>query len=144
LDAETRGRIEKWIDDIIEKQDVPETVKMILKEDYEVSSREDLALGYWLGYIMGASLNAIQTNKIVGKFRENTERRMKKADRELRKTMGEEAFKEMLLRRAETEKTAKRGRPTKVSLDNEDEEIRRILMSKIKLFREKMRREPYR
>jgi len=146
LDAETRGIIEKWIDNIIEVQDIPETVKLILREDYEVVSKEDLAVGYWLGYIMSTSVNAVQFNKVMRKFKESSERRRKKSDRELEKSMGKERFIEFLKQREEMEKKAKRIRPVRYRLDNEedDNEIRRILLSKIKLFREKIRREPYR
>lgn len=146
MDAETRGIIEKWIDNIIEVQDIPETVKLILREDYEVVSKEDLAVGYWLGYIMSTSVNAVQFNKVMRKFKESSERRRKKSDRELEKSMGKERFIEFLKQREEMEKKAKRIRPVRYRLDNEedDNEIRRILLSKIKLFREKIRREPYR
>lgn len=145
MDAETRGIIEKWIDNIIEEQRIPETVKWILGEDYEVSSKEDLALGYLLGYIMSSSLRTVEISKLQKESQERFERRRKKDDRELEKKLGKEKFMEVLKNRVEMEKTAKRVRPIKVSLDEEDEnEIRNIVLSKIKLLREKIRREPYR
>lgn len=145
MDAETRGRIEKWIDHIIEEQDIPETVKLILREDLEVSSKEDLALGYWLGYIMSSSLTGIQLDKILEKLAERAERKAKKSYKQLEKTMSKEEFMDFEKKRGEMAKRMKLGRPIKVSLNEEEEnEMRKILLSKISFFREKIRREPYR
>jgi len=139
LDAETRGIIETWIDDVLEKQGIPKTVKLILEEDSEVISKEDLTLGYFLGYTMSTSWDLAERRKWL-------EREKKKSDKRLERKIGKEKFREYLKEELVREKTeSKRFRPRKTSLDEEDEnEIRRMLLSKIKLFREKIRKEPYR
>lgn len=147
MDAWTRGIIETWIDDVIEKHSIPETVNLILREDDEVVSKEDLVLGYFLGSIMRASCDLVENRKFWKEFTERMERIRKKTDKELEKKVGKERFIELVKERTEMEKKAplKRVRPIMASLDTEEEnEIRRILLSKIKLFREKIRKEPYR
>jgi hypothetical protein len=120
-----------------EKQSVLETIKWVLEVDDRVMSQEDLALGYVVGSLMNIADNVASRRKLEEKL----EKRYKKG---LEKIYGKEkAAKEMQELDITLEKTrAKGGRRIKSELtEEENDDIKNMLIPMIPRFREKIRKE---
>jgi hypothetical protein len=128
LDRETRGLIEKGLDNIFQEQDFLETAGWVLEADDEVISQEDFVLGYFLGAAMMWANEVLEKEKIFKKIERKLERTKKK--------QGEE------LQQGEEKKARKKVRPYRVTVPIEEKEtIKDILRLRISPFREKVRKE---
>jgi len=137
LDVETRGMVSGIVNYAFEKQSVLETIKWVLEVDDRVMSQEDLALGYVVGSLMNIADNVASRRKLEEKL----EKRYKKG---LEKIYGKEkAAKEMQELDITLEKTrAKGGRRIKSELtEEENDDIKNMLIPMIPRFREKIRKE---
>ena len=141
MDAEIRGQISKTINDIFETQNFLDTINWILESDAQVSSKEDLALGYFLG-----GLSTIAHDYVLVRLRESKIEKITK--RLMEKELGKEKAKEVRQRIKEDEEKAreeirsKGGRPVKVEVkEKETEEIRSMLIPMFSSFRDKIRKE---
>ncbi len=131
MDIETRGLISATINYVFEKQSVLETVEWILGADDQIISKEDLALGYFIGSLMNIA------DKIASR-RKLEEKSTKLYKKKLEKIFGKE--------KTETEVKkpyrAKRGRRIEAELTEEEtEDIKNMLIPMIVQFREKIRKE---
>jgi len=137
LDVEARGKISEWIDGVFERQNVLKTVNWILEADDLVRSKEDLALGYFMGSLVNVAYD-IAFHKRV---KEKTDMWLKKR---LEKIYGKEGAAKELREQARVveEERAKGGRRMSAELtEEEDEDIRNMLIPMIQRFREKIRKE---
>lgn len=137
MDVETRGMVSGIVNYAFEKQSVLETIKWVLEVDDRVMSQEDLALGYVVGSLMNIADNVASRRKLEEKL----EKRYKKG---LEKIYGKEkAAKEMQELDITLEKTrAKGGRRIKSELtEEENDDIKNMLIPMIPRFREKIRKE---
>jgi hypothetical protein len=141
LDAETRGLISQAINHVFETQDFLDTINWILESDTQVSSKEDLALGYFLG-----ALSNIAHNYVLVRLRDLKVEETRK--RQMEKQLGKEKAKEARQRiKEDVEKVreeirSKGGRPAKVEVKGkETEEIRSMLIPMFSSFRDKIRKE---
>jgi len=96
------------------------------QKDEQVSSQEDLALGYFMGSLMNIACNIARQRKLV-----------KKVDARYKKRM------EKIIKKVEVKKEVKkRGRPLQTELNEKElESIRDMLIPMIAEFREKIRKE---
>jgi hypothetical protein len=121
LDTETRGLISGFFNAAFEQTKVLDIVDWVLRADDQILSREDLALGYYIGSLMNMAMDAAEHKKLMSKV-------MSKASEGLKKSLAESK--------------AKGGRPLKGRLTNEEiEEIKNMLIPMIGSFREKIRQE---
>lgn len=137
MDIETRGLISEIVNYVFEKQNVLETVNWILEADEQVRSKEDLALGYFMGSLMKFASNVVSRRKLE-------EKAMKQHKKRLEKALGKEEAKRELMERDRRfeEMEAKGGRRIKAEPSDEDiEDIRNMLIPHIAPFREKIRKE---
>lgn len=137
MDSATRGQIDEALDYIFEEQNFLETVNWILEADDEVRSQEDLVLGYFLGSSMRFANDFVRNVKVVKKID-------KKHEKNVEKRLGKEEARKIREERETRarEERAKGGRPLKVSLtEKETNDIRSMLLLRIKPFREKIRKE---
>jgi hypothetical protein len=112
LDRGTRGFISETIHWNFEHSKVLETVDWVLKADDQILSREDFALGYYMGSLMSMAVI----------------------------TMGNKKFDKKLI--ASLDSKAKRPRPIHVEVTSQEkEEIKDMLIPMIARFREKIRQE---
>ena len=143
MDRETRGLISEIVNDVFEKQSCLKTLNWVLEADDRVRSQEDLARSQEdlaLGYFLGSLMNTADHVATVKKLNEKLEKQDKKR---LKKIYGKEAAKELKERgRRLEEMRAKGGRPIKAELTEEEkEDIKKMLIPMIALFREKIRME---
>lgn len=137
MDREIRGLISEIINSVFEKQDVLKTINWILEVDDQVMSKEDLALGYFMGSLMNIADDVASREKLGEKL----EKRYKKI---LKNIYGKEGATEELKERDRRleETRAKGGRCIKGELTEEEtEDIRNMLILMITPFREKIRKE---
>ena len=141
MDAEIRGQISKTINDIFETQNFLDTVNWILESDAQVRSKEDLALGYFLG-----GLSTIAHNYVLVRLQDSKIEKITK--RQMEKELGKEKAKEVRQRIKEDEEKAreeirsKGGRPVRIEVTGkETEEIRSMLIPMFSSFRDKIRKE---
>ena len=137
MDAATRGLISQTINNIFETQDFLETVDWILESDSQIKSREDLALGYFLGAISDISHNYVRE-------RLKNYKSWKIADKHLQKLVGKEEARKATEanQKAIRELRSKGGRQLKIEVtEKETEEIRNMLIPMFASFRDKIRKE---
>lgn len=137
LDWETKGMISEIINHAFEKRHFLEAINWLLEADDQVRSQEDLALGYFMGYLMETADSLAWRMK----RHEKTEKlRRKRLEENWGKEEAAKYLKEQ--ERAVEELRAKGGRPMKVELTEEEtESIRSMLIPMIASFREKIRKE---
>lgn len=137
MDIETRGLISETVDYVFEKQKVLETVDWIIEADDHVRSKEDLALGYFMGSLMNIANNAASRGKLEKKLEKQFKKRLEKIYGK------EKAARELQERDTRLEKTrAKGGRQIKSELTQEEtDDIRNMLIPMIQRFREKISKE---
>jgi hypothetical protein len=137
LDIKSRGTISAIINNVFENQNVLETINWIIETDDDIVSREDLALGYFIGSLMNISNN---TARDLKKW-EILEKRYKKSLEEIYgKEEGLEKFFEYKMGTDESNDNGVNY--TKIVLCEEDiEDIRNMLRPMIAPFREKIRQE---
>ena len=137
MDTETRGLISEIINYVFEQQNVLKTINWVLEVDDQVTSQEDLALGYIIGSLMNIADSIANRKRLI----EKTEKRYKK---ELDKIYGKEGAVKRLEEQDTflKERRVKGGRPIKVELtEKETEDIKNLLIPMIARFREKIRSE---
>lgn len=137
MDITTRGIISATIEYVFENQNVLDTIEWMFRIDDDVISREDLALGYFMGSLMNISnelaIDVIRWNIID------------KMDKEFYinafgKEEGLKKYIENKMRREESKESGTNY--TKIQLSEEDTEaIRNMLIPMITRFREKIRQE---
>ncbi|MGD9130257.1 MAG: hypothetical protein PVH73_01625 [Candidatus Bathyarchaeota archaeon] len=137
MDIKSRGTISAIINNVFENQNVLETINWIIETDDDIVSREDLALGYFIGSLMNISNN---TARDLKKW-EILEKRYKKSLEEIYgKEEGLEKFFEYKMGTDESNDNGVNY--TKIVLCEEDiEDIRNMLRPMIAPFREKIRQE---
>ena len=136
MDAAMRGIISEKINRAFEEQKILETVDWLLEADDQIyHSREDLALGYFIGSLMSMAADIVRTIKLGIK-------RDKMYRRNLKKIYGKEGAKEVYEKHTLERIRAKGGRPLKIELtENEKDDIKNMLIPMIARFREKIRQE---
>jgi len=137
LDFETRDVISKLIDMVFESQNMLEMVNWVLESDERVRSKEDLALGYFLGSLMSSAVDVATDMKLNKINRQAYEKR-------LEQIYGKEEAVKRLQEMDEKieERRAKDGRGFTVQLTEEEtEDIENMLIPLIARFREKVRKE---
>jgi hypothetical protein len=137
LDFEIKGIISEIIDMVFENQNMLETVNWILESDDSVRSKEDLALGYFIGSLMSSAVDVATDMKLNKINRQAYEKRLEQIHGK------EEALKRLKEIDAKIEeRRAKGGTPMTVELTEEEtEEIKNMLIPVIARFREKLSKE---
>lgn len=122
-----RGVISAMINHAFEKTNILETVGWMLEADEEIRSREDFALGYFIGALMNISVETVKKGKVGVKL-------IKKAE----KDTGKQRLAE--IREQIRAKSGRRSEPPETTKE-EELEIREMLIPMIARFREKIRKE---
>jgi hypothetical protein len=137
LDFKARGLISETLNRALEEQSCLEVINWILEVDEDVSSKEDLALGYVMGSLMNIAYNVAGRMKLE-------EKSDPKYRKELEKFLGKEQAAKVLhvdAMRLEKAKTKGSEQVTSEPTKEETDEIRNMLILMIPRFREKIRKE---
>jgi hypothetical protein len=137
LDFKIKGLVSETLNHALEEQSCLEVINWILEVDEEVSSKEDLALGYVMGSLMNIAYNVAGRMKLEEKLDP-------KYRRELEKFLGkEEAAKVLRSDAVRLEKGKAKGgeQVTGELTEEETDEIRNMLVPMIPRFREKIHKE---
>ncbi len=137
LDFKARGVISETLNRALEEQSCLEVVNWILEVDEDVSSKEDLALGYVMGSLMNITYNVASRMKLE-------EESDPKYLKELEKFLGKEQASKVLRSDAMRFEKAKAKGGEQVTgelTEEETDEIRNMLIPMIPRFREKIRKE---
>ncbi len=137
MDFEIKGVVSEIIDMVFEHQNLLEGVNWILESDDSVRSKEDLALGYFLGSLMTSAVDVATDMKLNKINRQAYEKRLEQIYGK------EDALKRLQEMDAKIEERRAKGgtRMTVELTEEETEEIRNMLIPMIARFREKICKE---
>jgi hypothetical protein len=137
LDFKTRGLISETFNRALEEQSCLEVINWILEADDDVSSKEDLALGYVMGSLMNIAYHVASRMKLEEKLDP-------KYRKELETFLGKEEAAKILhedAMRLEKAKAEGGKQVTGELTEEETDDIRNMLIPMIQRFREKIRKE---
>lgn len=137
MDSETRGIVSQIINAVFKNQKILETVNWVFESDDRITSKEDLALGYFIGTLMTSAVDVATESKLNKKNRQVYEKRLEQIYGK------QEASKKLREMDAKIkERRAKIGTHMTIELAEEEiKDIRNMLIPMISRFREKIRKE---
>lgn len=135
MDTFCRGVVSELIEHVFETQKILKTIDWIVQSDYETISKEDLALGYFMGSLMNISANVVLTLTLQRILDEGYRQK-------LRQIYGEKEGEHEFVKYKMRIETSKAKNHSSIDLNDVDkEQLRAMLIPMITLFREKVRQE---